>query len=92
MDTSFWISSVGLGVIAPLLIQLFKTKATNLNYWGKLLFAFGICALIGTGNAYLNGAFKTPIVDWNTLSAAIVTVFLASQVVWKTTFESHFNK
>ncbi len=91
MDINFWISSVGLGIIAPLLIQLFKTKATQWNFWGKLSLAIGISALIGTGNAYLNGAFAGGIVDWTTLSAAITTVFTMSQLVWKTTFESHFS-
>jgi len=91
MDINFWVSSVGLGIIAPLLIQLFKTKATSWNFWGKLSLAVGISALMGAGNAYLNGAFANGIVNYSTLSAAMVTVFAMGQITWKSTFESYFN-
>lgn len=89
MTVEFFISSIVLGFIVPLLVQAFKK--VKWNFWGKLGLAIFISAIVGVGNGWLNGAFANPIVDWNTLSAAIVAVFAVGQSFWKLTFESHFS-
>jgi len=89
MDAKLIISSIGLGFIVPLLVQAFKK--VNWSFGWKVAFAIFISALVGTGNAYLNDAFKNGIANWNTLSQAFMVVFASSQLFWKTTFESHFS-
>lgn len=89
MDVKLVISSIGLGFVVPLLVQVFKK--VNWSFGLKVGFAVFISALVGTGNAYLNDAFKNGIANWETLSQAVIIVFASSQAFWATTFEKHFN-
>lgn len=91
MDNSFWIYSGLMGFLAPILVQVFKGNQSKLNFWFKLLLAFGISGLVGVGNAALNGAFKDGIVDYTTLTASVGAVIAFGQAFWKTTFESYFT-
>lgn len=90
MDGTFWVSSVLLGLVTPVLVQVFKTHHMNWNFWAKLGLALGVSTIVGVANAYINGAFIDGIVDYKTLSQSVVAVITFGQAFFKTTFESYF--